>query len=140
MNTNTTISDKKCVRCNSQAGSPEYPACILVLDSEVFTVCKSCFEKEKTKAAYDELRPAIDILFRALNGGSAYWMTKGFVEGIRREHRTLQQKFGALILGLIRYYAGLSENEYDLRNEALVAICKRIERNTPEIADGLPLI
>ena len=47
-----------------------------------------------------------------------------FVEGLSREHRTIQQTATGVMLLWLRHLASLNEHEYDLRNEAAVQAAK----------------
>ena len=55
-------------------------------------------------------------------------------------HRTLQQQVIGLLMGLVQRYARLTENYYDLRNEATVQLCKKICQKFDKYDLSLPLI
>ncbi len=65
-----------------------------------------------------------------------------FVEQlISRTHRTLQQQIMNLFIASIEKWASLGTDQYDLRNEATVKLCKKIIAATGDKYDRhLPLI
>ena len=53
--------------------------------------------------------------------------TKGFIKGIDRGHRTLQQAFGRVVCELIKHYAELDlTGQHDLRNDAWCRLCSKL--------------
>ena len=67
-------------------------------------------------------------MFQKLNimGGEKEFID-GFVAGVTREHRTLQQAFGRLVIRVMLKFADDHQNRYcDLRNEAFCELCAEI--------------
>ena len=62
-----------------------------------------------------------------------------FVEGVMKEHRTLQQSMFRLFMECIVTWSKLSVEYYDLRNEATVKTSKKIMDALVEYY-GVPLI
>jgi len=64
---------------------------------------------------------AAEILTRGLNGSTGYEdeaLIKGFVEGLTRTHRTLQQKSVKAIYAVLKAWAeDCEKGDYDLRNK-----------------------
>jgi hypothetical protein len=59
----------------------------------------------------------------------------------QRVHRTLQQKVMGLFVRCIERWAGLDSDQFDLRNQATVELCKKIVQATGDKYDRyLPLI
>ena len=71
-------------------------------------------------------------------------LVEGFMEGIIRSHRTLQQGSGRLLIAYIRHFADMYvKNQYDLRNEALCKLCAKLKPIMEEATfgcDALPFI
>lgn len=65
---------------------------------------------------------------------------KEFVEGMAKEHRTLQQGFTGVCFEWIQHLASLQPGEYDLRNEAAVKACKKIMEGVDKYDLQLPYI
>ena len=63
-----------------------------------------------------------------------------FVQGMDREHRTLQQCFTGVCLAWLNHLANTPEGHYDQRNEASIKIARRIKNAVPEIEWGVPFI
>lgn len=63
-----------------------------------------------------------------------------FVDALMREHRTLQQNTFGLLCQLIREWASVEENRYDLRNEFTVQTCKKIVETVEEVRYNPPFI
>jgi hypothetical protein len=65
--------------------------------------------------------------------GNEKEFTQGFIDGFNRSHRTLQQKTGVVLYGLL---TALSENykrgQYDLRNEELCKFAAKIIKEFPD--------
>ena len=74
----------------------------------------------------------------SLSVNSFSFDSKGFVEVMIREHRTLQQSFMREII--LPYLEALSMSNYDDRNEASVALAKTIMERTTEDERRLPFI
>ena len=65
---------------------------------------------------------------------------EGYLNGIRKEHRTLQQNFGRVMIAVIKHYAEQYQKGcYDLRNEALCELCYKMAPIIEEFG-GLPFI
>ena len=111
--------EKSCVICKKAATTGIYH------DNKHFPCCEPCREEHLTNRAMQTMRPIVEKLFDEINGGD-YFTAKAFVESVMRQHRTLQQGFAKLICGLIRFYAGLTEAQYDLRNEATVHLYREL--------------
>jgi len=58
-----------------------------------------------------------------------------FVKQMSRQHRTLQQAFSRICQAWFLHLASLEESRYDLRNEASVALAKKIK----EVLENSPL-
>ena len=65
---------------------------------------------------------------------------RGFVAGMERSHRTLQQSAFGLFLAWAYKMAKLPEGWYDLRNEASIKASKKIVEALGEYGDNLPFI
>jgi len=80
----------------------------------------------------------------ALNSFTPDNVVKGFVEGITRNHRTLQQSSMDAIMSVIREWAKMYDEKcFDLRNEATCKLCKSIvdmTERSEEPLGHLPLI
>jgi hypothetical protein len=65
-----------------------------------------------------------------------------FCVALDRQHRTFQQAFMRLVVGVIKHFAKKEMYDYDLRNEASVKMAKQFVKLAEEgkINDGLPLI
>jgi len=66
----------------------------------------------------DNAAEAVEAMSRFVNNFAMD--ADAFVEGLSREHRTLQQSATGVMLQWLRHLAALKEFEYDLRNEAAV--------------------
>jgi len=68
-------------------------------------------------------------LLDALNAmGSEDEVVRGFIDQLQRTHRTLQQNYGHLLVASILLFAQMQDKGwYDLRNEALCEMCKKLE-------------
>jgi hypothetical protein len=64
----------------------------------------------------------------------------GFIEGMSRQHRTLQQSITRLFIVWLRHLATLPEGRYDDRNKATVRFAKSVMQNVPEEDMWLPYI
>ena len=65
---------------------------------------------------------------------------EGYIQGLAREHRTLQQNFGRVLVAVIKHYAEQYQKGcYDLRNEALCELCSMLIPLIDEFG-WLPLI
>jgi hypothetical protein len=64
--------------------------------------------------------------------------TKEFIRAMTRQHRTLQQNFTRLCSEWIKHLAGLSNTQYDARNEASVKYAKQVVAATGDV--GFPTI
>jgi hypothetical protein len=63
----------------------------------------------------------------------------GFFLGLTRQHRTLQESVGRLIVNTLHAYGELDDCQYDARNEAFVKLCRKLKPILDE--DGcLPFI
>ena len=61
---------------------------------------------------------------------------EGFLDGLSREHRTLQQGFGRLMFKIIRHFADEYEDgRFDARNASLCAACHEMAK----ISDKMPM-
>jgi hypothetical protein len=65
---------------------------------------------------------------------------KGFVEGMSREHRTLQQAFTGLAVSWLMHLASLKDGEFDGRNEASVQLAKKLLDGKDRYDLALPMI
>jgi hypothetical protein len=79
----------------------------------------------------------ISASFAAMGSESTF--ANGFVDEIAHSHRTLQQNFGGLLKVVIAHFASLNkEGWYDLRNEATVKMCAKLNEISKE--NHLPFI
>ena len=69
-------------------------------------------------------------LMRALNWTSCESeVAIGFMDVVTREHRTLQQVFGGLLIRAINSFAEMYRaGQYDARNEALCQLCDKLDK------------
>jgi hypothetical protein len=65
---------------------------------------------------------------------------RGFITGMKCEHRTLQQSAFGLFLAWTYAIADYQSNDYDLRNEAMVKAAKKIKEALGEYGKDLPFI
>ena len=65
---------------------------------------------------------------------------RGFVEGLNRQHRTLQQNVMRYFLTWVYKLADLNEDWYDLRNEYSVKCAKKIKEVLGEYGNNCPFI
>lgn len=98
------------------------------------------FDLEQAKQAkklQSEIKVAIDNIFTNLNYyGNQDEIADAIIHSITSQHRTLQQDFWRVMVGVI---AGYGELEYcDGRNQGAVDLCKRISNNFQN--NGLPRI
>jgi len=63
---------------------------------------------------------------------------EAFVRAMSCQHRTLQQNFTRLCSEWIKHLAGLSDTQYDARNEASVLYAKKVVAATGDV--GFPTI
>ena len=76
----------------------------------------------RTKASQAEAAAAVEAMSRFVNNFGMD--AAAFVEGLSREHRTLQQTATGVMLQWLRHLASKKDHEYDLRNEAAVQAAK----------------
>lgn len=88
----------------------------------------------------EEGAKAAEAIANALNYMGNGNFKKGFVEGMDRQHRTLQQDFMKLVVMHIQHNSKKAENYFDLRNQAAVELCKAIVNNVPKDMLYLPFI
>jgi hypothetical protein len=89
-------------------------------------VCHPCSNQFRFDEEYRRVQPHIEALFNCVNRESPGFTTEAFVNAVSRQHRTLQQGFFTWICLLITHYAVLKEDQYDLRNEATVQLCREL--------------
>jgi len=66
---------------------------------------------------------------------------KGFIEELRRSHRTIQQNFGRLMVCMLRQWAlDFERNNYDARNEATCRLAAKTVASWKDCDDFLPYI
>ena len=89
---------------------------------------------ESDKTASEIGRETAARLFCALNWmGQENSAVKGFIDQMSREHRTLQQSFGHLLVAAILHFAEMHEKGwYDLRNEQLCKLCAELKPTVEE--------
>jgi hypothetical protein len=113
---------EKCAMCPDPA-----TRAVGYIEGEEYPVCQKCYDEYYTIVAYKEIQPLLEKLFSHINSCRDSYSSKGFVRAFSREHRTLQQSFfRTFIIPLIQYYAGLEDGYFDLRNEAIVLLCKEL--------------
>ena len=92
------------------------------------------------KEAYDKGEKIAKDLSNALNSMTFdKEVIKGFVDGITKKHRTLQQCSMRAIFELIQRWAEMGRTgQYDLRNEGTVKFCQEIVEKCEK--NNLPFI
>jgi hypothetical protein len=83
----------------------------------------TCYQAKSRIESEALARDIVDKLSRYVNQGRP---AKYIVVELAREHRTLQQSMTTVMLQWFVHLASLSENFYDLRNEAAVKTAKVI--------------
>lgn len=80
-------------------------------------------------------RAAYEAISNGLNNFNDGPWQRGFLEAVGRDHRTLQQGFGRLIVQVIEQAAkNFDEGRYDLRNEDWSRLCAKIIRENKDAA------
>ena len=89
--------------------------------------------------AYDKGEKVAKDLSDALNSMTFdKEVIKGFVDGLTKQHRTLQQSSMRAIYSLIHQWAEMGDDgQYDLRNEGTVKFCQEI---VEKCKNNLPFI
>ncbi len=82
-----------------------------------------------SETSFQEGQRIAGELMDALNAmGCDKDVIAGFIDQLGRTHRTLQQNYGRLLVASILCFAKMQdEGWYDLRNEALCQMCKKLE-------------
>jgi len=80
-------------------------------------------QKEAAQKAIALIMDAVNIM------GSDKQVVEGIIEELQGTHRTLQQNFWRVMMGVIKEY---SEFRHDLRNEGAVELCKYIKEQVAE--------
>ncbi len=75
-----------------------------------------------------------------LNGCIQHERIAQFIQGMHRQHRTLQQLFTHLVCAWLESLAQLKAYEYDRRNEAAVQFAKAVVASVPESQRCFPFI
>jgi hypothetical protein len=96
--------------------------------------------RSATRPHDDTPRDLADKLGRMMNGCSHRERITEFIQGMHRQHRTLQQLFTRLVCAWLESLAQLKECEYDRRNEAAVQFAKAVVRHVPEQDRCFPFI
>jgi hypothetical protein len=75
----------------------------------------------------EEGKMAARALTSGYNGCCDREFTKGFLEELSKTHRTLQQRYGTLLIESILFFASLNDNNWtDARNEAICKLSSKL--------------
>lgn len=101
--------------------------------------CESCCQLELRNIKLDHDGRAIaDKIGDYIN--SSLQSVKWFVQGMNRQHRTLQQGFTGLCIAWLEHLAQLKDGEFDGRNQASVELARKLVKTKAWREKYLPYI